>query len=268
LIFSKLFSIFSFFHTFFVDKQEKTIAPGPFGAVSIVTHIASGRKLVWKKIALVEGKEEEIKREAQIRKEMNCPWIVSILDSFCDEDCLYIVMEFFEKGTLKELWDELMTSGKTIDEEVFFFLFLCSFNCFLFCSCFVCLYSLFKTLLNILAEGVSGVNELHRKKIVHRDLRLENIFISKYGHYKIGDFSVSVIFEGTFEKRNTIIGTQFSFLFLFSLFFFFFLFSFSLSLLFLFFFFSFLFITHPLSFFFLLPFSLLFLFLGDLQYLK
>jgi hypothetical protein len=38
-----------------LETLEKTFAAGAFEAVSIVTHIGTGRKLVWKKIALVEG---------------------------------------------------------------------------------------------------------------------------------------------------------------------------------------------------------------------
>jgi serine/threonine protein kinase len=68
---------------------------------------------------------------------------------------------------------------------------------------------------------VSGVNLLHGKKIVHRDLGVENIFICKYGYYKIGDLSVLMMQEEAFEVRNIMVGTLFSFLsFLFFSFFF------------------------------------------------
>jgi hypothetical protein len=56
---------------------------------------------------------------------VNYLWIESSLDTFYDEDSLYILMQLFEKGVLKDFWEELTTSGKPIDEEVFFFFYVC-----------------------------------------------------------------------------------------------------------------------------------------------
>jgi serine/threonine protein kinase len=121
-----LFSLFlAIFQISFLETSEKTIAVGTFGVVSIVAQISSERKLVWKKIGFVEGNEDRITPEVEIGKEMNCSWIVSILNTFFDKQSLFIVMLFFQKGNLKELWDKFMKRRKTIDEEVFFFLFVC-----------------------------------------------------------------------------------------------------------------------------------------------
>ena len=45
----------------------------------------------------------------------------------------------------------------------------------------------------------------HNEKIVHRDVKPQNIFVNRFGNYKLGDFGVSKIIEG--ETRATKIGT-------------------------------------------------------------
>lgn len=44
---------------------------------------------------------------------------------------------------------------------------------------------------NILLQAVKGLQELHKRKIFHRDLKSANIFITKNGQIKVGDMNVS-----------------------------------------------------------------------------
>jgi serine/threonine protein kinase len=87
-----------------------------------VTHIATGRKLAWKQIPLIDGREDQIMQEAEIVKGIKSPYVVEILDSFIDDGFLYMVMEFFEAETLVTIYDELRTSKKLISEKVFTFI--------------------------------------------------------------------------------------------------------------------------------------------------
>lgn len=57
--------------------------------------------------------------------------------------------------------------------------------------------------------GISIANALkicHENKVMHRDIKLNNIFVSKDGKFKLGDFGVSKRFD-TLTKANTIKGT-------------------------------------------------------------
>jgi serine/threonine protein kinase len=67
----------------------------------------------------------------------------------------------------------------------------------------------FQRLLQILAEVRSGLTVLHENKIIHRDLKLENVFIFDKARCKIGDFSTTKEVEGTFVEAQTQAGTPF-----------------------------------------------------------
>lgn len=42
-----------------------------------------------------------------------------------------------------------------------------------------------------------GLKQIHDKKVLHRDIKSANIFISKEGKFKIGDFGISKVLETT-----------------------------------------------------------------------
>jgi NIMA (never in mitosis gene a)-related kinase len=54
-----------------------------------------------------------------------------------------------------------------------------------------------------------AVKYLHDKKILHRDLKLSNIFISSNGDIKLGDFGIAKVLSNTDEFTKTIVGTPY-----------------------------------------------------------
>ena len=66
-----------------------------------------------------------------------------------------------------------------------------------------------KTILLIVAETILTVNYLHSIRIIHHDIKPENILISLKGHFKLSDFGLSktlpengefIVEEAIFEK--------------------------------------------------------------------
>ncbi len=49
---------------------------------------------------------------------------------------------------------------------------------------------------------------LHEKKILHRDLKTQNIFL-KHGRVRLGDFGIAKILDSTRDFANTCIGTPY-----------------------------------------------------------
>jgi hypothetical protein len=83
----------------------------------LITHIAPGTTLVWKKFEILEGGKDKAITEVAIAKQINSPYVVSILDYLVDDETLYIVMEFFKNGTLANLLKRLQKSRKIIEEK-------------------------------------------------------------------------------------------------------------------------------------------------------
>jgi NIMA (never in mitosis gene a)-related kinase len=95
--------------------------------------------------------------------------VVAYKEAFFDEQdkCLYVVMEYAEKGDLlKAIALRRDLRQRFPEEEVW------------------------------RAAGMllSGLQELHRHKIIHRDLKSANVFIAKHG-YQLGDFNVSKVLK-------------------------------------------------------------------------
>ena len=52
-----------------------------------------------------------------------------------------------------------------------------------------------------------GIQYLHARKILHRDLKTTNLFLTKSGHLKIGDLGVAKEIKGS--HTQTIVGTPY-----------------------------------------------------------
>ena len=53
-----------------------------------------------------------------------------------------------------------------------------------------------------------GLKHCHDNKILHRDIKSPNIFLTENGHIKIGDFGLSRILRHTMDMTQAQLGTQ------------------------------------------------------------
>ena len=56
---------------------------------------------------------------------------------------------------------------------------------------------------------VFSLKYIHENKIIHRDIKTSNIFLTSNGTIKIGDFGISKVFENTDLIAKTIVGTPY-----------------------------------------------------------
>ena len=59
----------------------------------------------------------------------------------------------------------------------------------------------------IIRETCRGAIELNRNHVLHRDIRGDNILLTRDGRVKLCDFGLSRQVDSTFDKRGTCIGS-------------------------------------------------------------
>ncbi|KYN33316.1 Neither inactivation nor afterpotential protein C [Trachymyrmex septentrionalis] len=97
-----------------------------------------------------------------------------------DYDEIWFVMELCEGGTIMDLVRGIIASDKRIQEEHIAF---------------------------ILKEVIKALIHLHEHNVIHRDIRGNNIVLTKEGEVKLVDFGLSRTMKNEFEKRRTYIGS-------------------------------------------------------------
>ncbi|KAL6443163.1 hypothetical protein ACFW04_002836 [Cataglyphis niger] len=97
-----------------------------------------------------------------------------------EHDEIWFIMEFCEGGTVSDLVRGMTISDKRMREEHIAF---------------------------ILKEVIKALIHLHEHNIIHRDIRANNIVLTKEGEVKLIDFGLSRTLKNELEKRHTCIGS-------------------------------------------------------------
>ena len=122
------------------------------------------------KLASLNSKDKEnALNEVRILASINDPNIVAFKDSFFDEPTgsLYIVMEYLAGGTLQHKIQFQNKKAQYLDEAL---------------------------LWSYIYQLVRGLKRLHEMKILHRDLKCANVFLTRdQNTVKIGDMNVSKV---------------------------------------------------------------------------
>jgi mitogen-activated protein kinase kinase len=110
--------------------------------------------------------QKQILRELQFNRSCNSPHIVKYYGTFLNEDTanIFIAMEYCGGGSLEAIYKRVRSRGGRIGEKV----------------------------LAKVADGVlSGLSYLHERRIIHRDIKPQNILLDVNGQVKLCDFGVS-----------------------------------------------------------------------------
>ena len=122
-----------------------------------------------------------VKNEAKILSSLKSKYVVEYYDSFEENNCLNIIMEYCEGGDLGTYISnyQKMNSNTSLNEDFIWKVFIQ--------ICF-------------------GLYDIHKQNILHRDLKSLNIFLTKEFQVKIGDLGVARVLQNT-QYASTFIGT-------------------------------------------------------------
>ena len=172
-------------------KIKEKIGVGSYGKVYKVEK--ENIIYVLKQIPLNNATDiESIKNEATILSSLNSEYVVKYYESFIEDNKLNIIMEYCEGGDLSTYMKQY--KAKILSNK--------SYNSF--SSLILPENLIWKMFIQISL----GLYHIHKKKILHRDLKTLNIFLTKDYNCKIGDLGVAKILNGT-NHANTFVGTPY-----------------------------------------------------------
>lgn len=162
-------------------QQLEKIGKGSSGKIYKLRNIHSGKIEALKKVDLRSLSKNQIKdaeHEIHILKNLNHPNILQFHDSFISGNYLCIITEFCALGDLSKF---LKNSLSPLPENIVMKLFV---------------------------QVLLGVEYLHKKQIIHRDIKAMNIFLKPGLKVKIGDLGIARHLNSSYFA-STVVGTPF-----------------------------------------------------------
>ena len=155
----------------------KVIGRGAYATVKIcknkITQEKFAMKIYEKKILSDNIKKKCIAREIEILKKLNHPNIVKLYDTIISDKNILLIQELVNGISLRDFYNKEIRNQKNISEDKF------------------------KILTLIFKQIFSAFDYIHKKNIIHRDIKLENILLTKNNEIKIIDFGF-----GLYNPRN------------------------------------------------------------------
>ncbi|CAK7239822.1 MAG: signal transducing kinase of the PAK [Sporothrix thermara] len=161
-----------------VYRNFNKIGQGASGGVYTGFERGSNRLVAIKQMNLEQQpKKDLIINEILVMKDSSHPNIVNFIDSYLWEGELWVVMEFMEGGSLTDVVTyNIMTEGQ---------------------------------IASVCRETLKGLQHLHSKGVIHRDIKSDNILLSMEGNIKLTDFGFCATINEAQNKRTTMVGTPY-----------------------------------------------------------
>ncbi|CAD6189198.1 unnamed protein product [Caenorhabditis auriculariae] len=167
----------------------EVVGNGTYGQVYKGRHVKTAQLAAIKIMNINEDEEEEIKLEINMLKKYSHhrniatyygAFIKKLPSSTGKHDQLWLVMEFCGSGSVTDLVKN--SKGASLKEE--WIAYICR-------------------------EILRGLYHLHQNKVIHRDIKGQNVLLTDSAEVKLVDFGVSAQLDKTVGRRNTFIGTPY-----------------------------------------------------------
>ena len=170
-----------------MDKftKVKNIGKGNMGACALARNNEDGRYYVIKQVDLAKLNKKERQQslnEAKVLSSLRHANVINYVDSFLarKSDHLCIVMEYADGGDLSAKVKHSHGANFPQDQVLDWFI-----------------------------QCALALHYIHGKKILHRDVKTQNIFLTQEGVCKLGDFGIARTLSNTFDQANTFVGTPY-----------------------------------------------------------
>lgn len=159
-------------------RHIKIIGAGAAGVVRLVRHKKTSMRYALKRVQKSGGKiPDEVKRECDLLKEIDHPFIMAIVNTFETAKSVYILTELITGGELHGAIRQIPTVLSRAHAQFY------------------------------TGSLVVILEELSDKNIVYRDLKPENVMLDQQGYLKLIDFGIAKKLEEGRSRTFTMIGT-------------------------------------------------------------
>ncbi|GAX78668.1 hypothetical protein CEUSTIGMA_g6106.t1 [Chlamydomonas eustigma] len=168
--------------TFEDFKVLEKIGSGSYGVVYKVVRKVDRMIYAMKEIDLQgmsRKEQEECIRETRVLSSLDSDYIIKYYDSFLEKGKLYIITEYAGNGNLH---DYIKKQKQRLPEDMIWKLF---------------------------CQILLGLNHMHSRKILHRDIKTLNVFLDDGLNVKLGDMGVAKILSTNTNFAKTIVGTPY-----------------------------------------------------------
>ncbi|CAE8636297.1 unnamed protein product, partial [Polarella glacialis] len=167
-------------------RRVRIVGKGSFGCCWLVEG-ESGDQCILKQIdvsKMTPKQKEEAANEVRVLSKLRHPFIINYRESYVEDGLLCIITDYAERGDLYRVINRQKRHGRLLAETL---------------------------VLRWFTQISLALKHMHDRRILHRDLKTQNIFLSGPGEgsVKVGDFGIARVLQHTQDCARTAIGTPF-----------------------------------------------------------